>query len=150
MFRATHCTDVPYWLKWRQRALQNLMSSRLASFVHGCATPLLKVGFVANTQDYTSHSLGPNSLIEALDESDQPSELERTLTPRARVRESRRDLSEGSIVLVNENFGVKRKVLTVSPPPAPENTCHEPIHRLSAVDCELGLGFVKLQWILWI
>ncbi len=74
-----------------------LMSKRLAPFVHGCATLLLKEGFVANTQDHTSHSLGPNGPIEALDESVRLTELVRyrALTPRERERESTR-LSEGT------------------------------------------------------
>ncbi len=64
------------------------MSDRLAPFVHGCATLLLKEGFVANTQDHTSHSLGPKGPIEALDES-VPTEFVREIErERERVDET--------------------------------------------------------------
>ena len=70
------------------------MSDCLDPFVHGRATPLLKEGFVSNTQEQTSHSLGPNCPIEALDESIPLTEFVRVwaLTPRERERESRKRL----------------------------------------------------------
>ena len=66
-----------------------LMSEQLAPFVHGRATPLLKAGFVTNTQVYTSHSLGPD--VAPLKLLTNPSQLS---FERKRERESRRDLSE--------------------------------------------------------
>jgi hypothetical protein len=63
------------------------MSSALASSVHGSATPRLNVGFAANTQDHTSHSLGPKAPLKPLT---SPFKLSSLLE-----RESRRDLSEG-------------------------------------------------------
>ena len=72
------------------------MSDCLDPFVHGRATPLLKEGFVANTQEHTSHSLGPNCPIEALDESVPISEFLRVWasTPRERERERERERVE--------------------------------------------------------
>ena len=90
------------------------MSERFAPFVHGCATLLLTVGFVANTQ-VNSHLLGPSSPLKLL------------TTPKpqlkfvsVRVDETRREERK------KKNWR-RRKSGTVSPP------LHPPIHRLSAV-----------------
>ena len=62
-----------------------LMSERFAPFVHGCATLLLTVGFVANTQ-VNSHLLGPSSPLKLL--TTPPSQLKFVSV---RVNETRRE-----------------------------------------------------------